>query len=121
MRPGEVLTSDEPIPLNPGRPRVRLTVVNTADRAVQVGSHHHFAAVNPGLRFDRAAAWARRLDVPSGTAVRFEPGVEREVDLVPLGGARRVPGLRPELAGELDQRDHEAGGPAYGEKGEGIR
>ncbi|SFS56180.1 urease subunit beta [Saccharopolyspora flava] len=121
MRPGEIITADEPIPLNPGRQRVRLTVVNRADRAVQVGSHYHFAAVNPGLEFDRAAAWGHRLDVPSGTAVRFEPGVEREIDLVPITGARLVPGLRPEFAGDLDQRDHQARDIAYGQKGEGTR
>ena len=90
MRPGEIITAGDRIPLNPGRERVRITVVNRADRAVQVGSHYHFAAVNPGLEFDRDAAWGHRLDVPAGTAVRFEPGVEREVDLVPIGGRRQV-------------------------------
>ncbi|CAL99980.1 urease subunit beta [Saccharopolyspora erythraea NRRL 2338] len=119
MRPGEIITGDGPVPLNPGRPRVRITVVNRADRAVQVGSHYHFAAVNEGLEFDRAAAWGHRLDVPAGTAVRFEPGVEREVRLVPVGGSRRVPGLRPEYAGELDGRGHEPTAPNYGEKGQG--
>ena len=121
MRPGEIITAGDRIPLNPGRERVRITVVNRADRAVQVGSHYHFAAVNPGLEFDRAAAWGHRLDVPAGTAVRFEPGVEREVDLVPIGGRRQVPGLRPEYAGGLDDRDHEPGESHYGEKGEGNR
>ncbi|MGP4021092.1 urease subunit beta [Saccharopolyspora sp. 5N708] len=120
MRPGEIITADEPIPLNPGRERVRITVVNRADRAVQVGSHYHFAAVNPGLEFDRAKAWGHRLDVPSGTAVRFEPGVEREVELVPLGGRRLVPGLRLEFAGGLDARDHQPTQPGYGAKGEGT-
>jgi urease subunit beta len=100
--PGEIITGDEPVELNPGRPRTTLVVVNAADRPVQVGSHYHFAAVNPGLEFDREAAWGKRLDVPSGTAVRFEPGVEREVTLVPIAGARHVPGLRPEWAGSLD-------------------
>jgi urease subunit beta len=113
--PGEVLVGDEPVELNPGRPRVRLVVVNGADRPVQVGSHFHFAAVNPGLVFDRAAAWGHRLDVPAGTAVRFEPGVEREVDLVPLAGARVVPGLRPEWAGELDARDSAPSAVEFGE------
>ncbi|XVV04397.1 urease subunit beta [Actinosynnema sp. CA-248983] len=103
MRPGEIITGAEPVELNPGRPRTALVLVNTADRPVQVGSHYHFAAVNPGLEFDREAAWGKRLDVPAGTAVRFEPGVEREVVLVPLAGARRVPGLRPEWAGDLDR------------------
>ncbi|GAA3432486.1 urease subunit beta [Kutzneria kofuensis] len=87
--------------LNPGRERTVLTVVNTADRPVQVGSHYHFAAVNPGLEFDRKAAWGKRLDVPAGTSVRFEPGVEREVTLVPIAGNRVVPGLRREWSGAL--------------------
>ncbi|MCX6463596.1 MAG: urease subunit beta [Pseudonocardiales bacterium] len=101
MIPGEILPGDEPVELNPGRPRTALVVVNTADRPVQVGSHYHFAAVNPGLQFDRQAARGLHLDIPAGTSVRFEPGVEREVVLVPLAGARVVPGLRPEWAGEL--------------------
>ncbi|HWO64574.1 MAG TPA: urease subunit beta [Umezawaea sp.] len=101
MRPGEIIPGVEPVELNPGRPRTTLVVVNTADRPVQVGSHYHFAAVNPGLEFDREAARGQRLDVPAGTAVRFEPGIEREVVLVPITGRRVVPGLRPEWAGEL--------------------
>ncbi len=103
--PGEIIPGDEPVPLNPGRDRITLVVANTADRPVQVGSHFHFAAVNPGLEFDRAAAWGRHLDIPAGTSVRFEPGVEREVALVPLAGKRVVPGLRVEFAGALDERD----------------
>ncbi len=102
MIPGEVRHGPGPVPLNPGRDRAVVTVTNTGDRPVQVGSHYHFAAANPALDFDRAAAWGRRLDVPAGTAVRFEPGVTREVSLVPLGGRRIVPGLRPEHAGPLD-------------------
>ena len=101
MRPGEIIPAPDPVELNPGRPRTRLLVRNTADRPVQVGSHYHFAAVNPGLDFDREAAWGLRLDVPAGTSVRFEPGAAREVDLVPIAGRRVVPGLRPEWAGEL--------------------
>jgi urease subunit beta len=100
--PGEVRHGTGPVPLNPGRDRAVVTVTNTGDRPVQVGSHYHFAAANPALDFDRAAAWGRRLDVPAGTAVRFEPGVTRDVSLVPLGGRRIVPGLRPEHAGPLD-------------------
>ncbi|MEZ0072170.1 urease subunit beta [Planotetraspora sp. GP83] len=100
--PGEILYGEAPIELNPGRERITLRVVNTADRPVQVGSHYHFAAANPGLEFDREAAWGTRLDIPAGTAVRFEPGVERDVTLVPLSGGRIVPGLRPEWAGPLD-------------------
>jgi urease subunit beta len=88
--------------LNPGRPRTAVTVVNTGDRPVQIGSHYHFAVANPALEFDRSAAWGHRLDVPAGTSVRFEPGLTREVALVPLAGNRVVPGLRPEQAGALD-------------------
>ena len=101
--PGEILYGEGDITLNEGRPVVTLTVTNTADRPVQVGSHYHFAEANPGLHFDREAAWGHRLAVPAGTAVRFEPGVTREVDLVPLGGRRIVPGLRGEVAGPLDR------------------
>jgi urease subunit beta len=100
--PGQVLPGEEPVELNPGRPRVSVTVVNTGDRPIQVGSHYHFAAANPSLDFDREAAWGHRLDVAAGTAVRFEPGITREVSLVPLAGNRIVPGLRPESAGALD-------------------
>jgi urease subunit beta len=103
VRPGEIITGAEPVELNPGRPRIRVTVRNVADRPVQVGSHYHFAAANLGLEFDRDAAWGHRLDIPAGTSVRFEPGVEREVDLVPIAGRRVVPGLRPEFSGELDR------------------
>ncbi|MCM3884417.1 urease subunit beta [Frankia sp. R82] len=97
------------IETNPGRPVLTVVVRNTGDRPVQVGSHYHFAAANPALCFDREAAWGHRLAVPAGTAVRFEPGVEREVDLVPLAGARIVPGLRPESAGPLDGHAGSAG------------
>ncbi|MEJ3654848.1 urease subunit beta [Actinomycetes bacterium KLBMP 9759] len=92
MIPGEYLLAADPVPID--RPRTVLTVVNTGDRPVQVGSHYHFAAANPALEFDRAAATGKRLAVPAGTAVRFEPGVERDVQLVELGGTRTVPGLR---------------------------
>ncbi|SFD71832.1 urease subunit beta [Actinopolyspora alba] len=108
MYPGEIIPAAEPVPLNPGRTRVRLTVRNLADRPVQVGSHYHFAVANPGLEFDRDAAWGQRLDIAAGTAVRFEPGIEREVELVPIGGARTVPGLRPEFAGSLDSVSFDA-------------
>jgi urease subunit beta len=101
--PGEIIPGETPVPLNPGRGRAALTVTNTGDRPVQVGSHYHFAAANPALEFDRQAAWGHRLDVPAGTAVRFEPGVTREVSLVPLAGRRVVPGLRPDQAGPLDR------------------
>ena len=94
MIPGEIIFGDGPVVLNVGRPVVTLVVVNTGDRPVQVGSHYHFAQANPALAFDRDAAWGHRLDIAAGTAVRFEPGIEREVSLVPLAGARVVPGLR---------------------------
>ena len=92
--PGEILPGEGPITLNAGRPALTLVVANTGDRPVQVGSHFHFAQANAALRFDRDAAWGYRLNVPAGTAVRFEPGVEREVSLVPLAGRRVVPGLQ---------------------------
>ena len=94
MIPGEIIPGDGPVVLNAGRPMITLVVANTGDRPVQVGSHYHFAQANPALAFDRDAAWGHRLDIASGTAVRFEPGIEREVSLVPLAGARVVPGLR---------------------------
>jgi urease subunit beta len=100
--PGQIIPGDEPVELNPGRARVIVTVANTGDRPIQVGSHYHFAAANPALEFDRDAAWGHRLDVPAGTALRFEPGMTREVSLVPLAGHRVVPGLRLEHAGALD-------------------
>ncbi|MGP4114593.1 urease subunit beta [Streptomyces sp. 4N509B] len=102
MIPGEILFADTPVRLNDGAPVTRLTVRNVADRPVQVGSHYHFAEANPGLDFDRAAARGLRLAIAAGTAVRFEPGIPVEVELVPLAGHRVVPGLRGETAGALD-------------------
>ncbi len=102
MIPGEILPADGPLWIAPDVPRVELTVVNTRDRPIQVGSHYHFAATNPALEFDRNAAWGHRLAVPAGTSVRFEPGIDRMVELIPLRGNRIVPGLRPEHAGRLD-------------------
>ena len=102
MIPGEVSGPDGTIVLNAGLPTTELAVVNTGDRPVQVGSHYHFAEVNPALHFDRAAARGQRLDIPAGTSVRFEPGIERDVVLVPLGGDRIVAGLRGDVAGPLD-------------------
>ncbi|MBT2488475.1 urease subunit beta [Streptomyces sp. ISL-96] len=102
MIPGEVLYADEPVPLNEGLPVTRLTVLNAADRPVQVGSHYHFAEANPGLDFDRAAARGLRLNIAAGTAVRFEPGIPVDVELVPIGGRRIVAGLRGTTGGALD-------------------
>jgi urease subunit beta len=92
--PGELRVADGAVELNAGRERRTLEVLNAGDRPVQVGSHFHFAQVNDALELDRAAADGFRLDVPAGTSVRFEPGASREVTLVALGGARKVPGLR---------------------------
>lgn len=102
MIPGEILYADDPVPVNEGAETTRLTVLNAADRPVQVGSHYHFAEVNPGLDFDRAAARGRRLHIAAGTAVRFEPGIPVEVTLVPIRGKRVVAGLRGETGGPLD-------------------
>ncbi|MFI8348390.1 urease subunit beta [Streptomyces sp. NPDC085596] len=102
MIPGEVLFADGPVLCNEGREITPLTVLNAADRPVQVGSHYHFAEANPGLDFDRAAAHGKRLNIAAGTAVRFEPGIPVAVELVPLGGARIVPGLRGATGGALD-------------------
>ncbi|MGY1783268.1 urease subunit beta [Geodermatophilus sp. SYSU D01036] len=96
MTPGEVVPAEGTIETLPGAPRIELEVTNTGDRPVQVGSHYHFAQTNRVLRFDRAAAHGHRLDVAAGTAVRFEPGITRTVTLVPLAGARVVPGLTRE-------------------------
>ena len=101
MIPGEILPADGTITLNEGLEAVTLTVANTGDRPVQVGSHYHFAETNPALDFDRAAARGMRLDVAAGTAVRFEPGQRREVTLVPLSGSRRVYGFNKQIMGEL--------------------
>jgi urease subunit beta len=101
VKPGEIVVGEEPVTINAGRPETTLVVVNRGDRPVQVGSHYHFAEANPALAFDRTAAWGQRLAVAAGTAVRFEPGIEREVTLVPLGGTRLVPGLRGEAGGPL--------------------
>jgi urease subunit beta len=92
--PGELITAPGEVELNAGRETREVRVVNTGDRPIQVGSHFHFADVNDALQFDRDSATGFRLNVPAGTSVRFEPGAERDVPLVALGGARKVPGLR---------------------------
>jgi urease subunit beta len=101
MIPGEIETADGDIELNAGLARTTLTVANTGDRPVQVGSHYHFAETNPALKFDRAAARGQRLDIAAGTAVRFEPGQTRDVQLVALAGKRVVYGFRGDVMGKL--------------------
>ncbi len=101
MIPGELFPAEGEIVLNEGREPVTLMVANTGDRPVQVGSHYHFAETNPALDFDRAAARGLRLDIAPGTAVRFEPGQRREVQLIPMAGARKVYGFNQQVMGEL--------------------
>lgn len=101
MIPGEIIPAEGEIVLNEGREAIALSVANTGDRPIQVGSHYHFAETNPALSFDREAARGYRLDIASGTAVRFEPGQTREVRLVPYAGARRVFGFRAAVMGDL--------------------
>jgi len=105
MIPGEIITQEGEITINEGRPTVRLTVVNTGDRPIQVGSHYHFYETNPALSFERRQAVGFRLDIPSGTAVRFEPGQEREVTLVAYAGLRRVFGFNGRIMGDLEDKE----------------
>ncbi len=100
MIPGEIFPADGEIELNEGSASITLTVANTGDRPIQVGSHYHFAETNAALAFDRAAAHAHRLDIAAGTAVRFEPGQSREVTLIPLRGARVIYGFRGLVMGD---------------------
>ncbi len=101
MIPGEIITAEGAIEQNEGQPKVTLKVANTGDRPVQVGSHYHFFETNEALKFDREAARGMRLDIAAGTAVRFEPGQERDVTLVPLGGKREVYGFQQKIMGKL--------------------
>ncbi|WP_235557987.1 urease subunit beta [Sphaerimonospora mesophila] len=100
--PGQIVYGPGPVTINAGRPVTPMTVTNTADRPISVGSHYHFAEANPALRFDRDLAWGRRLNILAGAMVRFDPGTTVEVELVPLGGRRIVRGLRGECGGALD-------------------
>ncbi len=100
--PGEIVYGEGDIEINENAPRIELDVVNSGDRPVQVGSHVHFPQANAALDFDRAAAYGHRLDIPAGTAVRFEPGVAQRVSLVPFGGLREVHGLTLSAPGKLD-------------------
>jgi urease subunit gamma/beta len=102
MIPGEYILADGEIKANVGRATARVTVANTADRPIQVGSHFHFFEVNRALRFDRSSAYGMRLEIPAGTAVRFEPGEAKEVNLVALGGSRIVYGMNSLVMGSLD-------------------
>jgi len=104
MIPGELFIKDGEIELNKGRRGATLTVANSGDRPIQVGSHYHFFETNPALKFDRNKARGMRLDIPAGTAVRFEPGQTREVKLVELAGARTVYGFRQDIMGKLDAK-----------------
>ena len=101
MIPGEMHVQPGEIELNAGRPTIRLQVANTGDRPIQVGSHFHFFEVNPALKFNRQQARGMRLDIPAGTAVRFEPGDEREITLIPLAGSRQVYGFNAKINGTL--------------------
>jgi urease subunit gamma/beta len=103
--PGEILPASGEITLNAGRPTITVQVLNTGDRPVQVGSHYHFFEVNRALRFDRATTFGFRLDIPAGTAVRFEPGEEKAITLVPFGGQRRVLGLNGLTEGDTNDPD----------------
>lgn len=103
MIPGEIFTPDGTIELNTDRPTLQLQVANTGDRPIQVGSHFHFFETNEALRFDRESTKGMRLDIPAGTAVRFEPGDEREVKLVAFAGSRQVYGFNAKVNGALDE------------------
>ncbi len=102
MIPGELFPAEGSLTLNAGREAITLMVANTGDRPVQVGSHYHFAETNPALDFDRATARGMRLDIAAGTAVRFEPGQKREVQLIPMTGGRKVYGFNQQVMGALD-------------------
>ena len=103
MIPGEYILAKEPIKYNEGREAIELRVVNNGDRPIQVGSHFHFYEVNEGLEFDREKAFGKRLDIPSGTAVRFEPGDYKIVKIIDIAGTRRVFGLNNKVDGFLDK------------------
>jgi urease subunit beta len=109
--PGEIVFGDGDVEILAGLPTVELEVQNAGDRPIQVGSHYHFAEANPALRFDRGAARGHRLAIPAGTSVRFEPGIDQVVTLVPLRGDRIVPGLRGEVGGRLDATDADGAQP----------
>ena len=101
MKPGEIITTDSQITLNKGRDFITIKVANTGDRPIQVGSHYHFAETNIALDFDREVSKGMRLDIPSGTAVRFEPGQIKDVDLIPFSGDRKIFGFNKKIMGKL--------------------
>ncbi|MGZ5007063.1 MAG: urease subunit beta [Methylobacter sp.] len=102
MIPGEIIPADGNIELNAGRATIRVVVANSGDRPIQVGSHYHFFETNPALQFDRAATRGFRPDIPAGTAIRFEPGQQREIQLVAFAGLRRIYGFRQDVMGDLE-------------------
>ena len=102
MIPGEYLLESEPVDINAGRPAAAVAVINTGDRPIQVGSHCHFFEANRALRFDRGRAYGMRLNIAAGTAIRFEPGDSREVELVAIGGSREIHGINSLVTGRLD-------------------
>ncbi|MCL7423417.1 MAG: urease subunit beta [Methylobacter sp.] len=104
MIPGEIIAADGELELNAGRETIRVVVANSGDRPIQVGSHYHFFETNPALHFERSVTRGFRLDIPAGTAVRFEPGQQREVQLVAFAGLRRVYGFRQAMMGELEDK-----------------
>ena len=101
MRPGEIITADSKIILNKDRDLITIKVANTGDRPIQVGSHYHFAETNEYLKFDREKSNGMRLDIPSGTAVRFEPGQSKDVELIPITGDRKIFGFNKKVMGQL--------------------
>jgi urease subunit beta len=105
MIPGEIIAKEGEIELNIDRPTLTLTVANTGDRPIQIGSHYHFYEVNAALRFDREPTKGMRLDIPAGTAVRFEPGDEKQVQLVALAGSREIYGFNAQIEGRLDREN----------------
>lgn len=117
MIPGEYLLRKDDIIANQGRESIRVTVVNTGDRPVQIGSHFHFFEVNRALQFERERAYGRRLDIPSGTAVRFEPGEEKEINLVEIGGNRFISGFSNLVDGALDEANKERAMNRINERG----
>jgi urease subunit beta len=104
MIPGEIITTDGDLELNTGRETIKVVVANSGDRPVQVGSHYQFFETNPALQFDRAVTRGFRPDIPAGTAVRFEPGQQREVQLVAFAGLKRIYGFRQAVMGELEEK-----------------